>query len=72
MHYLEMTQKISWCNDPQDVLCMCTDTMFGRFFLQATELTTETTNYEEQEQELMMVCVEELCKCYSLVSFYSY
>lgn len=33
------------------------------FFLQASELTTETTNYEEQEQELMMVCVEELCKC---------
>lgn len=31
--------------------------------LQANELTTETTNYEEQEQELMMVCVEELCKC---------
>ncbi|KAM8773619.1 trafficking kinesin-binding protein 1 isoform 2-T2 [Acanthopagrus schlegelii] len=28
--------------------------------LEATELTTETTNYEEQEQELMMVCVEEL------------
>uniref|UniRef100_A0A3B3U5F3 Trafficking kinesin-binding protein 1-like n=1 Tax=Poecilia latipinna TaxID=48699 RepID=A0A3B3U5F3_9TELE len=24
------------------------------------ELSTETTNYEEQEQELMMVCVEEL------------
>ncbi|KAF3844011.1 hypothetical protein F7725_016059 [Dissostichus mawsoni] len=24
------------------------------------DLTTETTNYEEQEQELMMVCVEEL------------
>lgn len=46
--------------------------MFGRFFLQATELTTETTNYEEQEQELMMVCVEELCKCYFIVSLYSY
>uniref|UniRef100_A0A3Q3LSB3 Trafficking kinesin-binding protein 1-like n=1 Tax=Mastacembelus armatus TaxID=205130 RepID=A0A3Q3LSB3_9TELE len=30
--------------------------------LEASELTTETTNYEEQEQELMMVCVEELCK----------
>uniref|UniRef100_A0A3P9MTB2 Trafficking kinesin-binding protein 1-like n=1 Tax=Poecilia reticulata TaxID=8081 RepID=A0A3P9MTB2_POERE len=28
--------------------------------LEATELSTETTNYEEQEQELMMVCVEEL------------
>ncbi|XP_062244575.1 trafficking kinesin-binding protein 1 isoform X1 [Platichthys flesus] len=28
--------------------------------LEAHELTTETTNYEEQEQELMMVCVEEL------------
>ncbi|XP_055364205.1 trafficking kinesin-binding protein 1 [Betta splendens] len=28
--------------------------------LEASELTTETTNYEEQEQELMMVCVEEL------------
>uniref|UniRef100_A0A665V665 Si:dkey-28e7.3 n=1 Tax=Echeneis naucrates TaxID=173247 RepID=A0A665V665_ECHNA len=28
--------------------------------LEANELTTETTNYEEQEQELMMVCVEEL------------
>ncbi|XP_053710942.1 trafficking kinesin-binding protein 1-like isoform X1 [Synchiropus splendidus] len=28
--------------------------------LEACELTTETTNYEEQEQELMMVCVEEL------------
>lgn len=36
--------------------------------LQASDLTTETTNYEEQEQELMMVCVEELCKCYRLVS----
>lgn len=31
--------------------------------MQASELTTETTSYEEQEQELMMVCVEELCKC---------
>ncbi|KAG7484981.1 hypothetical protein JOB18_000243 [Solea senegalensis] len=28
--------------------------------IEANELTTETTNYEEQEQELMMVCVEEL------------
>uniref|UniRef100_A0A3B4ASH3 Uncharacterized protein n=1 Tax=Periophthalmus magnuspinnatus TaxID=409849 RepID=A0A3B4ASH3_9GOBI len=28
--------------------------------LEASELTTETNNYEEQEQELMMVCVEEL------------
>uniref|UniRef100_A0A3B5ASM2 Trafficking kinesin-binding protein 1-like n=1 Tax=Stegastes partitus TaxID=144197 RepID=A0A3B5ASM2_9TELE len=28
--------------------------------LEATELSTETSNYEEQEQELMMVCVEEL------------
>ncbi|KAI3352868.1 hypothetical protein L3Q82_019441, partial [Scortum barcoo] len=28
--------------------------------LEASELTTETTHYEEQEQELMMVCVEEL------------
>ncbi|KAK2919313.1 hypothetical protein Q8A73_003684 [Channa argus] len=28
--------------------------------LEASELTAETTNYEEQEQELMMVCVEEL------------
>ncbi|MEQ2181728.1 hypothetical protein GOODEAATRI_014499 [Goodea atripinnis] len=28
--------------------------------VEATELSTETTNYEEQEQELMMVCVEEL------------
>ncbi|XP_029286531.1 trafficking kinesin-binding protein 1 [Cottoperca gobio] len=27
---------------------------------EASDLTTETTNYEEQEQELMMVCVEEL------------
>lgn len=27
---------------------------------EADELTTETTSYEEQEQELMMVCVEEL------------
>ncbi|XP_064806182.1 trafficking kinesin-binding protein 1-like isoform X2 [Oncorhynchus masou masou] len=27
---------------------------------EATELTSETANYEEQEQELMMVCVEEL------------
>lgn len=27
---------------------------------EANDLTTETTNYEEQEQELMMVCVEEL------------
>uniref|UniRef100_A0A8C5EY12 Trafficking kinesin-binding protein 1-like n=1 Tax=Gouania willdenowi TaxID=441366 RepID=A0A8C5EY12_GOUWI len=26
----------------------------------ANELSTETSNYEEQEQELMMVCVEEL------------
>uniref|UniRef100_A0A3P8ZUS4 Uncharacterized protein n=2 Tax=Esox lucius TaxID=8010 RepID=A0A3P8ZUS4_ESOLU len=26
----------------------------------ANDLTSETTNYEEQEQELMMVCVEEL------------
>ncbi|KAM9314795.1 trafficking kinesin-binding protein 1 [Pholidichthys leucotaenia] len=28
--------------------------------LEASELSTETNNYEEQEQELMMVCVEEL------------
>uniref|UniRef100_A0A3Q0RI83 Si:dkey-28e7.3 n=1 Tax=Amphilophus citrinellus TaxID=61819 RepID=A0A3Q0RI83_AMPCI len=28
--------------------------------LEATELSTETSNYEEQEQELMMVCVDEL------------
>ncbi|XP_029990497.1 trafficking kinesin-binding protein 1 isoform X2 [Sphaeramia orbicularis] len=28
--------------------------------LEASELTSETTDYEEQEQELMMVCVEEL------------
>uniref|UniRef100_UPI0037E70A20 trafficking kinesin-binding protein 1 n=1 Tax=Semicossyphus pulcher TaxID=241346 RepID=UPI0037E70A20 len=28
--------------------------------IEANELTTETTNYEEQEQELMMVCVDEL------------
>ncbi|KAA8595178.1 hypothetical protein FQN60_012313, partial [Etheostoma spectabile] len=28
--------------------------------LEASDLTTETANYEEQEQELMMVCVEEL------------
>ncbi|XP_040892741.1 trafficking kinesin-binding protein 1 isoform X1 [Toxotes jaculatrix] len=28
--------------------------------LEANELTSETTSYEEQEQELMMVCVEEL------------
>ncbi|XP_074542012.1 trafficking kinesin-binding protein 1 isoform X2 [Halichoeres trimaculatus] len=28
--------------------------------IEASELTTETTNYEEQEQELMMVCVDEL------------
>lgn len=28
--------------------------------IEANELSTETTNYEEQEQELMMVCVEEL------------
>lgn len=28
--------------------------------LEASELTSETNNYEEQEQELMMVCVEEL------------
>ncbi|XP_030585310.1 trafficking kinesin-binding protein 1 isoform X2 [Archocentrus centrarchus] len=28
--------------------------------LEATELSTETANYEEQEQELMMVCVDEL------------
>lgn len=27
---------------------------------EANELTSETTSYEEQEQELMMVCVEEL------------
>ncbi|KAJ0050487.1 hypothetical protein NL108_003717, partial [Boleophthalmus pectinirostris] len=27
---------------------------------EASELTTETSNYEEQEHELMMVCVEEL------------
>lgn len=38
------------------------------FALQANELSTETTNYEEQEQELMMVCVEELCKCSGSVS----
>nr|XP_020451871.1 trafficking kinesin-binding protein 1-like [Monopterus albus] len=31
-----------------------------RMRLEANELTTETTSYEEQEQELMMVCVEEL------------
>ncbi|KAK7930259.1 hypothetical protein WMY93_006654 [Mugilogobius chulae] len=31
-----------------------------RLRLEANELTSETNNYEEQEQELMMVCVEEL------------
>lgn len=37
-------------------------------FSQASELSSETTSYEEQEQELMMVCVEELCKCCLIVS----
>uniref|UniRef100_A0A4W4G0R4 Trafficking kinesin-binding protein 1-like n=1 Tax=Electrophorus electricus TaxID=8005 RepID=A0A4W4G0R4_ELEEL len=32
-----------------------------RLRTEANELTSETTSYEQKEQQLMMVCVEELC-----------
>lgn len=49
VHYDFLQQKLKGLEDENRKL---------RF--EANELTTETTNYEEQEQELMMVCVEEL------------
>uniref|UniRef100_A0A3Q2ZGG8 Trafficking kinesin-binding protein 1-like n=1 Tax=Hippocampus comes TaxID=109280 RepID=A0A3Q2ZGG8_HIPCM len=49
VHYDFMQQKLKCLEDEN-----------RKLRLEASELCTETTNYEEQEQELMMVCVEEL------------
>ncbi|XP_042340417.1 trafficking kinesin-binding protein 1 [Plectropomus leopardus] len=49
VHYDFLQQKLKGLEDEN-----------RKLRLEASELTTETTNYEEQEQELMMVCVEEL------------
>ncbi|XP_078022232.1 trafficking kinesin-binding protein 1 isoform X1 [Epinephelus lanceolatus] len=49
VHYDFLQQKLKGLEDEN-----------RKLRLEANELTTETTNYEEQEQELMMVCVEEL------------
>ncbi|XP_077461747.1 trafficking kinesin-binding protein 1 isoform X1 [Stigmatopora argus] len=49
VHYDFMQQKLKCLEDEN-----------RKLRLEANELCTETTNYEEQEQELMMVCVEEL------------
>ncbi|XP_061536260.1 trafficking kinesin-binding protein 1 isoform X2 [Phycodurus eques] len=49
VHYDFMQQKLK-----------CLEEENRKLRLEASELCTETTNYEEQEQELMMVCVEEL------------
>ncbi|XP_054460303.1 trafficking kinesin-binding protein 1, partial [Anoplopoma fimbria] len=49
VHYDFMQQKLKGLEDEN-----------RKLRVEANELTTETTNYEEQEQELMMVCVEEL------------
>ncbi|KAM7393818.1 hypothetical protein PAMP_020659 [Pampus punctatissimus] len=49
VHYDFLQQKLKCLEDEN-----------RKLRLEANELTTETTNYEEQEQELMMVCVEEL------------
>ncbi|KAI9533871.1 hypothetical protein NQZ68_018239 [Dissostichus eleginoides] len=49
VHYDFMHQKLKGLEDEN-----------RKLRTEASDLTTETTNYEEQEQELMMVCVEEL------------
>ncbi|XP_056264292.1 trafficking kinesin-binding protein 1 isoform X2 [Pseudoliparis swirei] len=49
VHYDFMQQKLKGLEDDN-----------RKLRIEACELTTETANYEEQEQELMMVCVEEL------------
>ncbi|XP_068506751.1 LOW QUALITY PROTEIN: trafficking kinesin-binding protein 1 [Syngnathus scovelli] len=49
VHYDFMQQKLKCLEDEN-----------RKLRLEANELCTETTDYEEQEQELMMVCVEEL------------
>ncbi|XP_059184383.1 trafficking kinesin-binding protein 1, partial [Centropristis striata] len=49
VHYDFLQQKLKGLEDEN-----------RKLRIEANELTTETTNYEEQEQELMMVCVEEL------------
>ncbi|XP_077379856.1 trafficking kinesin-binding protein 1 [Festucalex cinctus] len=49
VHYDFMQQKMK-----------CLEEENRKLRLEASELCAETTNYEEQEQELMMVCVEEL------------
>ncbi|KAM3624478.1 uncharacterized protein V6R79_023979 [Siganus canaliculatus] len=49
VHYDFLQQKLKGLEDEN-----------RKLRLEADELETETTNYEEQEQELMMVCVEEL------------
>ncbi|XP_077427232.1 trafficking kinesin-binding protein 1, partial [Vanacampus margaritifer] len=49
VHYDFMQQKMK-----------CLEEENRKLRLEASELCTETTNYEEQEQELMLVCVEEL------------
>ncbi|XP_056891610.1 trafficking kinesin-binding protein 1-like isoform X1 [Takifugu flavidus] len=49
IHYDFLQQKLKGLEDEN-----------RKLRLEASELTTETTQYEEQEQELMMVCVEEL------------
>ncbi|TMS23070.1 Trafficking kinesin-binding protein 1 [Larimichthys crocea] len=49
VHYDFLQQKLKGLEDEN-----------RKLRLEANELTTETSHYEEQEQELMMVCVEEL------------
>ncbi|XP_054634576.1 trafficking kinesin-binding protein 1 isoform X3 [Dunckerocampus dactyliophorus] len=49
VHYDFLQQKLK-----------CLEEENRKLRLEASELSTETSNYEEQEQELMMVCVEEL------------
>ncbi|XP_028278267.1 trafficking kinesin-binding protein 1 [Parambassis ranga] len=49
VHYDFLQQKLKGLEDEN-----------RKLRLEANELSTETSNYEEQEQELMMVCVEEL------------
>uniref|UniRef100_A0A8C2ZY19 Si:dkey-28e7.3 n=1 Tax=Cyclopterus lumpus TaxID=8103 RepID=A0A8C2ZY19_CYCLU len=49
VHYDFLQQKLKGLEDDN-----------RKLRIEACELTTETANYEEQEQELMMVCVEEL------------
>ncbi|XP_061736905.1 trafficking kinesin-binding protein 1 isoform X1 [Nerophis ophidion] len=49
VHYDFLQQKLKCLEDEN-----------RKLRLEASELSTETSNYEEQEQELMLVCVEEL------------